>query len=278
MNDHDEHESLPPWDASILAAERGREGPTPAQRDALFARVDHSIATIGTPSSADPDGPSNGSSGAAASSASSVPLTAAAALRNKILGTALTYLVGVASGALAHDRLTRGRDSEPRETTRTSVSVANDSAGPTRDSGVSSVHLQAISQIDSDATAPITQLATATDAGRLVAMTSDASAQRSPQRPLVRDSNDLFAETNMVEMARSALARGRAAAALDAIEQHRRQFASGQLAEDRESLAVEALVTLGRGEEARRRAEAFRRRWPDGVYRARVDAALALIR
>ncbi len=65
---------------------------------------------------------------------------------------------------------------------------------------------------------------------------------------------------------------------MEAVEQHARSFSHGQLAEDRESLAVQALVTLGRTEQARRRAESFRRRWPNGLYRSRVEAAIALIR
>ncbi|MBL8677760.1 MAG: hypothetical protein JNK05_01240 [Myxococcales bacterium] len=270
MNEHDEHPSLPPWDGSILAAEREREGPSPAQTDALFARLDQSIGAIGTPASPEADAAIQ-----SGTSASTVPLTAAMALRKKLLGTALTYLVGVASGALAHDRLTRRAPDEPRPSAQSTLSTDARDTIERADAGASTV----ISQRIADAAPSVALQGLVVDAGRAMASVADAGNQRTTQaRPVVRDSNDLIAETNVIEMARSALARGRASAALDAIEQHRRQFAAGQLAEDRESLAVEALVTLGRNDEAQRRAEAFRRRWPDGVYRARVDAALALIR
>ncbi len=274
LRNHDQHPPLPPWDSTILAAEREREGPSDAQSDALLARLDQSITTIAAAS-----GPAAEIAASATASASSVPLTAGMALRQKLLGTALTYLVGVATGALVHDRVTRrsrdvpaaariaGLDSTPSAQPAGSPVVTSP-----RDSGALSATVRAAD----DAGLPQPGSGSSADAGRVATLT-DASAPRVVSRQPQRGSNDLFAETNVIEMARSALARGRASAALDALEQHRRQFASGQLAEDRESLAVEALVTLGRADDARRRAEAFRRRWPDGVYRARVDAALALI-
>lgn len=265
MTDHDEHPSLPPWDGSILAAERDREGPSSAQQEALLARVDRSIATIGAPAAHDSELPAR-----PPSPPSAVPLNASMALRQKLLGTALTYLVGVATGVFAHERLTRSAtEAAPRAADTVSV-ASSDARAPT-------VALDVVAR----AAAPVEHSASAaaSDAGRAaVSIAADAATMRPSVRASSRGADDLFAETNVIDMARSALARGRASAALEAIEQHQRRFARGQLAEDRESLAVEALVTLGRGDEARRRAEAFRRRWPDGVYRARVDAALALIR
>jgi hypothetical protein len=49
---------------------------------------------------------------------------------------------------------------------------------------------------------------------------------------------------------------------------------NGQLSEERESLWIHALVTLGRVEEALQRAGAFRERFPDSLLQPSVDASL----
>lgn len=64
------------------------------------------------------------------------------------------------------------------------------------------------------------------------------------------------------------------ARALALVERHRARFAHGVFAEEREVLAVEALVRLGRGQEARARAARFARAHPASAQRARLDALL----
>lgn len=85
----------------------------------------------------------------------------------------------------------------------------------------------------------------------------------------------LLRERSLIETARSAAARRDAAAALDAVGQHARQFPHGQLVEEREALAVQALVLAGRDADARARAAAFRRRFPRGIYLPVVEAAIS---
>ncbi|WP_394832740.1 hypothetical protein LVJ94_40180 [Pendulispora rubella] len=92
-----------------------------------------------------------------------------------------------------------------------------------------------------------------------------ASAARppAPARAKKEDSADTLAvELSLVQMARAALARGNYAAALDATEQHARTFPKGHLTEERESLAIQALVGAGRDAEARARAARFRAKYP----------------
>jgi hypothetical protein len=60
------------------------------------------------------------------------------------------------------------------------------------------------------------------------------------------------------------------AAALEQLGEHLREFPHGQFAADREFLAVDALLRLGRREEARRRADALATDHPRSVYVARV--------
>jgi hypothetical protein len=96
--------------------------------------------------------------------------------------------------------------------------------------------------------------------------TSEASA------PPTRDA-ELAAERALIEMARSALAHGQSTQALDAVSRHVSKYPSGQLVEERESIAVHALVAAGRAAEAHARAESFRKRFPKSIFLPAVEAA-----
>lgn len=85
---------------------------------------------------------------------------------------------------------------------------------------------------------------------------------------------DLAAELALVQMARTSLARQNFSGALDATEQHGRKFPNGHLAEERESLAIQALVGAGRDSEARARAARFRARYPHSLLLPAVEAAV----
>jgi hypothetical protein len=82
-----------------------------------------------------------------------------------------------------------------------------------------------------------------------------------------RDDDDakLAEEIALVQMARTALLRGDATLALEGTEKHRRKFAKGRLAEERESVAIQALARLGRLDEARARLRLFEQRYPNSV-------------
>ena len=90
--------------------------------------------------------------------------------------------------------------------------------------------------------------------------------------------SNLDAEQKLLDAARNALTRGLAEAALGPIDRHARQYPKGILAEEREALAVNVLVTLGRHDEARDRGARFLRRYPDSLLRNSVEAAIATIR
>jgi hypothetical protein len=81
-------------------------------------------------------------------------------------------------------------------------------------------------------------------------------------------------ERLLIEQASAAVARGKGEDALTACDAHSRKFPSGQLAEERESLAIRALVLLGRRDEASVRATQFKARYPDSLLSDVVDAAL----
>jgi len=59
------------------------------------------------------------------------------------------------------------------------------------------------------------------------------------------------------------------------LDEHARLFPNGQMADERELLAVDALRRLGRKTEARTRGEAMLAKNPSGLYADRVRALLA---
>jgi outer membrane protein assembly factor BamD (BamD/ComL family) len=89
--------------------------------------------------------------------------------------------------------------------------------------------------------------------------------------------DQLAHERQIIDKARSALARRDPDAALAAVAEHARSFPKGQLVEMREALAVQALVQGGRGPEARARAERFHRSFPASMYSPVVDSAISSI-
>jgi hypothetical protein len=93
-----------------------------------------------------------------------------------------------------------------------------------------------------------------------------------------RPANTARFELRLLSRARAAVARADFAAALPPIAQHARRFGDGLLAEEREALRVGALAGLGREEEARRAAGAFRTRFPQSVLVPAVDRMSAAAR
>jgi hypothetical protein len=66
-------------------------------------------------------------------------------------------------------------------------------------------------------------------------------------------------------------------AALGALDRHTRTFSHPLLEEERDALYIQTLVRAGRYDEAKSRAEAFRRRAPQSLLLPAVDAAIASI-
>src|SRR6266545_2637214 len=89
---------------------------------------------------------------------------------------------------------------------------------------------------------------------------------------------DLTRERELLESARGDLTARRFEEALRKIERHMREYRTGQLAPEREALAVQALVGAGRYDEARRRGADFAARFPRSMFRTVVDSTLATIK
>jgi len=87
-------------------------------------------------------------------------------------------------------------------------------------------------------------------------------------------SGQLAAERALLDVARAALGRNDPAAALDATAAHERRFGSGILTQEREAIAIQSLVLLGRVDEARERAARFARRYPESLVLSAIEASL----
>lgn len=79
-------------------------------------------------------------------------------------------------------------------------------------------------------------------------------------------------DVGLLHRAVAALRSGATSEATALLEQHRRAFASSALSEERERIAIEALVRSGRRDEAQRAAERFRQRFAGSAQQPRIDA------
>ena len=81
-------------------------------------------------------------------------------------------------------------------------------------------------------------------------------------------------ERALIDMARTAVARGQGDAALAPLERHGREFPRGRLTEEREWLAIQALLLTGRTDAAKERASRFRRAYPRSLMLPALDQVL----
>ncbi|WP_437290216.1 hypothetical protein [Sorangium sp. So ce406] len=99
-------------------------------------------------------------------------------------------------------------------------------------------------------------------------------AAPAPAEAAAIDSDELLRESNLIDRARAAAAQD-PDAALAAVSEHQREFPAGRLAEEREYVAIRALMRLGRVDEARARAASFLARYPSTSYADRVNRAVS---
>jgi len=105
---------------------------------------------------------------------------------------------------------------------------------------------------------------------RAVKVAASASAEVRAESPLTR-------ERAVLDPARAALAAGDPARALEQVKRHAKEFPAGILSEEREAIAINALVGLGSYAQATKRAAAFRARYPQSLMTHSVDAAMAAV-
>jgi hypothetical protein len=106
---------------------------------------------------------------------------------------------------------------------------------------------------------------------------ADGRRERPPIAPAPPDRRGSTApsEGREVASARDLLRSGDAKAALAALARIEAQFPRGTLSQEREALAIRALLALGERDAARRRTASFLFRYPDTPYRAALERAVA---
>lgn len=100
---------------------------------------------------------------------------------------------------------------------------------------------------------------------------SPRRADRAPATP--RPTEDLAAEASLLRSARAALESGRPEAALAPLDEHRRRFPRGALAEEREASRIRALCALGRDDDARQGVRALAAEHPRSAYLAALEGS-----
>lgn len=108
-------------------------------------------------------------------------------------------------------------------------------------------------------------------AQELTSAPAQESARVSAPRPVVEGGagDSLAEEVRLLQAARESLA-GDPAGSLRLAEQHRSRFPRGALTQEREALAIEALLRQGRTPEAQGRADRFRRQYPRSSHLDRL--------
>jgi hypothetical protein len=100
-----------------------------------------------------------------------------------------------------------------------------------------------------------------------------APAAKRAQRPALAP-NDAGAELELIERANRQL-RDAPAQALVTIAEHEQRFPASQFAQERELIAIEALIATGQREPARVRGERFLARYPASSHARKVRALIA---
>jgi hypothetical protein len=95
---------------------------------------------------------------------------------------------------------------------------------------------------------------------------SDPKLAAANYRAIARGKDPGWAATALVALAELSLKQGDAKAALDALDEHSREFPRSAMREDAAWFRIEALRTMGKRDEARGAAADYLREFPDGVY------------
>ena len=238
-------EPLSPDVEAMLRAERSYEGESDARRARVMSRLASTAVAVGL---------GGGVAAGVAHAAKATWLARLAELaRTKATIAVAALAVGGAGGGLV------GHELGERAADKRAAAVAH---------------------VERDRIPPAPSTAPSASSVDVLALPSSAPVMAPPPRPHASaapretDDDDLAAELAFVQMARTALARQNFSAALDATEQHGRKFPRGKLAEERESLAIQALTGAGRDGEARARAVRFRATYPHSLLLPAVEAAV----
>jgi hypothetical protein len=221
---------------ALLDAGR-RELPDAEQLESLAAKLG--------PLLGGPGGPGGGHGGGGGGAAGAVAKTGAASVLAKVLGVAA--VAAIVGGTAIHSARGRHAAEDATRTGTTSVAVTTSAALP----------------------APADDTATPAPATSAPARPPTAPARvMSTQAP-----DDPEAEVALLQRAQGSL-EADPAQTLSLCAEHARRFPRGLLAQEREVLAIEALVSTGRIGDARARADRFGAAYPSSTHLRRIHAVL----
>ncbi|HLK41360.1 MAG TPA: hypothetical protein VKU41_31635 [Polyangiaceae bacterium] len=232
---------LPPLDpelVALIAAEREAAAPGPAL-DRVWSRVARSVGPV-----ADAEDPSSALSHAA-------PRGLTAAARNLAVAT---FVAGGVTGAVIHAMWVRRPVALPEAHRPPSVApvvpVQSSAEPPTPE----------VDRVEAKVPPPRTHVPVGP-----------------PPAPTPSAASSLAAERAILDRARASLASNDGKRALALTEDHARRYPLGLLGEEREAIAIQALVLEGRYDEARARAARFEARSPNSLFHPAVEATLESI-
>lgn len=246
---------LEPLDADILAL-LAHEKPVPeldpSRKAAILARVEATIGPVPPDGGGGDGGAEGGGPGTTPGAGAGATATKAAAAggAKAAIALAATFALGVAAG-VAGDRALSAGPSVPAAST---VAVAPPEAP--------------IASVPETRGVPVSALPSVAPARAPVATTTEKPSEPAPS------ARGLAAERALLDVARTALARGEAGDALAAADRHAKTYPDGALVEEREAIAIKALVALGRRDEARRRAGELERKYPNSLVLRAVKNAV----
>ncbi len=255
--------------ASALAVERTRPGPGAATRAQALARLHRSIA-IGESPAGDPD---DGAARVDAHEAAADPPAPPRDVRpiphdlgfgsRKWLGLGC-FLLGVATGAggLAGWQVLRGGHPP-------AIVAAAPPAGGSISGALSGVDQAPSAGVAPGSTAPPDPSASETRAGS--SRPGDAPRRGDSRAAEMGSGAGLSAERSLLDVARTALARGDRDAAMEALGQCAQRYPHGTFVEEREALTIKCLWAMGRTGEARPRAVRFVQRYPGSLFLSTVS-------
>lgn len=145
--------------------------------------------------------------------------------------------------------------------------------GSPSDTGAASASVSASASVAAPASASVAASVSVSVPASASAAASVPSITRPPASALVAAPDPKLDGALVDEAAR--LVGTDPTTALAKCDEHARLFPKSSVAEERERIAIEALVHLGRRAEAHTRADAFAKRFPGSAYQRRIDALFA---
>lgn len=229
---------------SLLCAERPIDAPPGDVAERVLARLHQQIVAL-------PPGGGSGGGGSGGAAPSAQHPRSWSGLGRPLASLSVALLVGGAIGGVIHAAFT------------SPAVVYVDRAVP--------------AQVVAPASASVTPLAPPHETPVVAVAPTAPAAPGQVRPPKPSTGEQLAAERALLDVARAAVGEGNGAGALDAVARHEKEFPAGLLVEEREALAVRALILAGRGADARARGATFEQRYPSSLALAGIRAALEAI-